>query len=239
MGNDLNLALTSLADDDVVTEVADTAVDLDLVLEELLEGSGVEDLVASGLLGVDDELGADGMLATHVPPPPPGGARARARGAQMGEMYLLGGLALLALGAGGLALLKSTLAYCFTPWSRGGDWANSKALSFILYILSGEPLCRVCGFGGRKEVKSYVERAVMLKGDGFAAGRLKKKFAMDFTGTVLVYRGKTSGPGLSVWVGAGHLNGPEALPRNSRSAKQINQGVLRLSSESPRKVGLE
>ena len=48
-------------------------------------------------------------------------------------------------------------------------------MSFILYILSGEPLCLVwCGFGGRKEVKSYVERSVRLKGDGFRCGRVKK-----------------------------------------------------------------
>jgi hypothetical protein len=56
VGNDLNLALTSLLDLDVVTKVANAAVDLDLVLEELLEGGGVEDLVASGLLSVDNEL---------------------------------------------------------------------------------------------------------------------------------------------------------------------------------------
>ena len=56
VGNNLDLALTSLGDDDLVAEVADTAVDLDLVLEELLEGGGVEDLVASGLLSVDNEL---------------------------------------------------------------------------------------------------------------------------------------------------------------------------------------
>ena len=60
MGDDLNLALASLLDLDVVTKVADAAVDLDLVLEELLEGGGVEDLVASGLLSVDNELDGTG-----------------------------------------------------------------------------------------------------------------------------------------------------------------------------------
>ena len=68
MGNDLNLALALLLNDNLVAQVADAAVDLDLVLEELLKGGGVEDLVAGRLAGVDDEL--------------------------------LGGLALLALGAG-------------------------------------------------------------------------------------------------------------------------------------------
>jgi hypothetical protein len=56
VSNDLDLALASLGDDDVVTEVADTALDLDAVVEELLEGGDVEDLVARGLRSVDDEL---------------------------------------------------------------------------------------------------------------------------------------------------------------------------------------
>jgi hypothetical protein len=57
VGDDLDLALAGLGDLDVVAEVTNATVDLDLVLEELLEGGGVEDLVASGLLSVDDELG--------------------------------------------------------------------------------------------------------------------------------------------------------------------------------------
>jgi len=56
VSNDLDLALANLGDDDVVTEVADTALDLDAVVEELLEGGDIEDLVASGLRSVDDEL---------------------------------------------------------------------------------------------------------------------------------------------------------------------------------------
>lgn len=56
MGNDLNLAIANLGDDDVVTEVADTALDLDAVVEELLEGRDIEDLVACGLRSVDDVL---------------------------------------------------------------------------------------------------------------------------------------------------------------------------------------
>ena len=56
VGDNLDLALASLLDDDLVAEVANTAINLDLFLEELLEGGGVEDLVASGLLGVDDKL---------------------------------------------------------------------------------------------------------------------------------------------------------------------------------------
>lgn len=64
MGNDLNLALASLLDDDGVAEVTNTALNLDLVLEELLEGGSVEDLIARGLLGVDDEL-EDSMSTCH------------------------------------------------------------------------------------------------------------------------------------------------------------------------------
>lgn len=56
MGGDLDLAIADLLDLDGVTEIANTAVDLDLVLEELLEGADVEDLVAGGLRSVDDEL---------------------------------------------------------------------------------------------------------------------------------------------------------------------------------------
>ncbi|KAI0410273.1 ankyrin repeat-containing domain protein [Xylaria grammica] len=48
--------IADLLDGDGVAEVADAAIDLDLVLEELLEGGGVEDLVAGGLRSVDDQL---------------------------------------------------------------------------------------------------------------------------------------------------------------------------------------
>jgi len=64
MSNNLNLAITNLADLDDLAEVSDSSVDLDLILEELLEGGDVEDLVACGLGGVDDEfMGNLGMLA--------------------------------------------------------------------------------------------------------------------------------------------------------------------------------
>lgn len=56
VGNDLDLAITDLGDLDGLAQVADTAVDLDLLVQELLEGGNIEDLVAGGLRGVDDEL---------------------------------------------------------------------------------------------------------------------------------------------------------------------------------------
>lgn len=61
MGDDLNLATVSLAfvnllDFNQVAEVASAALVLHVVLEELDVGIGVEDVVASGLLGIDEEL---------------------------------------------------------------------------------------------------------------------------------------------------------------------------------------
>lgn len=56
MSNNLDLAITGLGDDNLVTEVADTALDLNAVVQELLEGGDVEDLVARGLRSVDDVL---------------------------------------------------------------------------------------------------------------------------------------------------------------------------------------
>jgi hypothetical protein len=54
--SDLNLPIAEILDLHDITEVPDTAVDLDLVLKELLEGGDIEDLVARGLRSVDDEL---------------------------------------------------------------------------------------------------------------------------------------------------------------------------------------
>jgi hypothetical protein len=59
VSDNLDLALTNLGDDNVVTEVADTALDLDAVVEELLEGGDIEDLVARGLRSIDDVLLGD------------------------------------------------------------------------------------------------------------------------------------------------------------------------------------
>lgn len=56
MRNHLDLALASLADLDGVAKVASAALDLDAVVEELLEGGGIEDLVVDGLGAVDDVL---------------------------------------------------------------------------------------------------------------------------------------------------------------------------------------
>jgi hypothetical protein len=56
VGSDLDFTITDLLDLDDVAEVTNTAVDLDLILEEFLEGADIEDLVAGRLRSVDDEL---------------------------------------------------------------------------------------------------------------------------------------------------------------------------------------
>jgi large subunit ribosomal protein L22e len=49
--------------------VTDTALDLDAVVEELLEGRDIEDLVASGLRSVDNSQSGDGKIevVAHIP----------------------------------------------------------------------------------------------------------------------------------------------------------------------------
>jgi NAD-dependent oxidoreductase involved in siderophore biosynthesis len=54
--DNLDLALALLGDGDGVSEVSGAALDLDAVVEELLEGLDIEDLVVHGLRAVDDEL---------------------------------------------------------------------------------------------------------------------------------------------------------------------------------------
>lgn len=54
--DDLDLAVARLRDDDRFAEVACAAIDFDAVVEELFEGTDVEDFVGGGLRAVDDEL---------------------------------------------------------------------------------------------------------------------------------------------------------------------------------------
>ena len=56
MSDDLDLSITDTFDLDLVAEVTDTVLNLDLVLEELLEGGNVEDLIGGRLGSVDDVL---------------------------------------------------------------------------------------------------------------------------------------------------------------------------------------
>ena len=57
--NNLDLAVANLRDGDDIAEIADSAFDLDAVVQELLEGRHIKDFVAGGLGGVDCELGRD------------------------------------------------------------------------------------------------------------------------------------------------------------------------------------
>lgn len=56
MGNDLYLSVSLLRYLHNIAEIPNAPVDLDLVVEELLEGGDIEDFVACGLGGIDDEL---------------------------------------------------------------------------------------------------------------------------------------------------------------------------------------
>jgi len=63
--DNLNLSLTSLLDLNSIAEVSNTAIDLDLILKKLLEGVDIENLVAGGLRGVDDELSQLASFFNH------------------------------------------------------------------------------------------------------------------------------------------------------------------------------
>jgi hypothetical protein len=54
--NDLDLSFSNLADGDGIAKVAGAAVNLDAVVEELLEGGDIKDLVVHGLGSIDGEL---------------------------------------------------------------------------------------------------------------------------------------------------------------------------------------
>jgi hypothetical protein len=54
--NNLDLSLTDLGDLYGLAKVSDTAINLNLILEELLERGDIEDLVGGWLGSVDDEL---------------------------------------------------------------------------------------------------------------------------------------------------------------------------------------
>ena len=92
VGNDLDLAVALLGDLDGLAEVTDAAINLDLLVQELLKGRDVEDLVAGGLRGVDDELKTQSQQsASHC--------------RRLGGAHLLRHLGALGLG-GGLLLYK-------------------------------------------------------------------------------------------------------------------------------------
>lgn len=134
MGSDLDLSIADLLNLDGVTEVANAAVNLDLVLEELLEGADVENLVAGGLRSVDDELRDVRFWSQRTPSilwVAPTGRE------EIGMHTLVVTLACLPLGPD--FCRKMILAYCITP-QPAKRRANSKAVfKYILVV----PLCRL------------------------------------------------------------------------------------------------
>lgn len=56
VSDDLNLAVTNLGDLNRFAKVAYTALNLDPIVKELLEGRDIEDLVVGGLRSIDDVL---------------------------------------------------------------------------------------------------------------------------------------------------------------------------------------
>lgn len=67
MGHNFDLSIANLGDLDGIAEVTNAALNLDLVVQELLEGGDVEDLVVGGLGSVDDELNSDNYVSTLIP----------------------------------------------------------------------------------------------------------------------------------------------------------------------------
>ena len=56
MCNDLNLSVALLAYLYGIPQIANAIIDLYFIVQELLEGRDIEDLVGGGLGGIDDEL---------------------------------------------------------------------------------------------------------------------------------------------------------------------------------------
>jgi len=56
MSDDLNLAITNGGDLNIVTEVTSSTFNFDTIVEELLVGGNVEDLVVNGLRSIDGVL---------------------------------------------------------------------------------------------------------------------------------------------------------------------------------------
>jgi hypothetical protein len=56
VSDNLDLAIANLGDDDLVAEVSNAALNLDAVVQELLKGRDIEDLVVGRLRSIDDEL---------------------------------------------------------------------------------------------------------------------------------------------------------------------------------------
>jgi hypothetical protein len=99
--NDLDLSIALLRDGNGVAKVASASLDLDAVVQELLKGLDVEDLVVDGLRAVDDELCR--LLAPVLH---------RICACSVTVTYLLGDLLALLRRRGFLLHVAKYLAYC-------------------------------------------------------------------------------------------------------------------------------
>lgn len=63
MSDDNNFSIALLGDLDRVTKVSNTAINLDLIVEELLERTDVENFVGGRLRCVDDELSPEIIIS--------------------------------------------------------------------------------------------------------------------------------------------------------------------------------
>lgn len=66
MRNNLDLSISNRRDVDLVAQVSSSSLNLDLLVQELLEGGEIEDLVADWLRAVDGVLSS--MLTTRFLP---------------------------------------------------------------------------------------------------------------------------------------------------------------------------
>lgn len=87
MANNLDLAISNLRDRDLIAQVTSSALNLDLLVQELLESRQIEDLVAYWLRAVD------GVLSTCQRSTSPSGPQDCDM--QLVVTYLLGDLSLL------------------------------------------------------------------------------------------------------------------------------------------------
>jgi hypothetical protein len=66
VGDDNDLTLTLLGDSNDVLEISSATLNLDLVVEELLEGSDIENFVGGRLAAVNHELVRDLLLLSAL-----------------------------------------------------------------------------------------------------------------------------------------------------------------------------
>lgn len=122
--DNLDLALALLADDDGLAQVSGAAVNLDAVMEELLEGGKIENLIIDRGRAVDDVLCAQLALACCT----------GFEESKYVEHYLLGDLlSLLACLCGGWSFLFIALSLLFLMLVSREDDTMQTAKRYVLW----------------------------------------------------------------------------------------------------------